>query len=856
MLPTFLKGSYSRYKDDTNSLTAWLLKAASKCGYQPDDLTSTAPSLTSKESKKKEKEKQANTSANPVQRRITIKNLEVLADIVAESSLTVPGAIIDTAKRAIRLRKEVTSWFLAKGDTQDNERHTHFVSALERVCETLESKASKSPKPDTKQPSQRSDSKDENEDLDPFSNRFAVLNVEEPKETHTSEQKHTATSESQKIIEIDLVENDMDEAEYYEDFVFFKALFLFQDLQNMREFISNTWSEYRDKKIDLMNAALLTDSVCNLAKILIQEVVEAWDAFPLSLELDVQEFFFRKSCVARGIPVPTSIDFSCDQDSAELADCCFFPAWLLLDAFSNVLQRTDLPKVKKELWDVYNPKANREFMSRSQKFNEDRTILLKLLSEVCMMNLFNFKRPFSDSFTEGLLDYVKTKKVNPWLCFASQIHLDIQHVMRYSTLSAFDDLRMSGLRIRKTVDEYFKFSKTHSQPKFWTEENDRGIKTLNTAVDVLVDRDFFYEGLCSNFPDDGPFVKHASLFWSPIICGLSLFYLNSKVRCLGQKLVNAWYDIQSLAFLYNLVNVQSLKSMTWPDMETFIKIHGESHIFIGSRPKNSIESLNRFELAVGGSSAVRFARDARKRPQLRPDRKVLRLLKPTTTFATMLEAQYFQHPGEGGNAKNIEKVLNEISKQLSSNSTAMGLQSSNPKVTCQRKWSHAFNNDILQLFDLMKSRLAEEEPMILFNYFGMHQRCIEILRLIQAKENQEFLQYFDSQPLYVQTCDDTLITNIAMLVLQIARGVDESLKSLKCPPPVGSDIHSAYRVVTSCGEVMKEYLDQKGDVACKELRVFCKNKKPIWDAVDHDKGSVEVGVEETMRTKPLVSNAN
>ncbi|KAJ5700971.1 hypothetical protein N7493_012017 [Penicillium malachiteum] len=189
MLPKFLKGSYSRYKDDTNSIGAWLLETASKCGYS-------APPLISKGSKKMEKKNQANTFANPVKYRITIKNLQVLADVVAKSSLTVPGPIIDTAKRAIRLRKEVNSWFLGKGDIDDNERHEHFVSALERICETLEPKASKYLKSDAKQPSQKSDAKDEDEDLSPFSNRFAALTVEEPKETHTSEQERTATPKS------------------------------------------------------------------------------------------------------------------------------------------------------------------------------------------------------------------------------------------------------------------------------------------------------------------------------------------------------------------------------------------------------------------------------------------------------------------------------------------------------------------------------------------------------------------------------------------------------------------------------------------------------------------------------------
>ena len=49
-------------------------------------------------------------------------------------------------------------------------------------------------------------------------------------------------------------------ADPYLGHLFFKTLCLLQDLDNMRKFNSITWSEYRDKKIDLMNAAIVTDS--------------------------------------------------------------------------------------------------------------------------------------------------------------------------------------------------------------------------------------------------------------------------------------------------------------------------------------------------------------------------------------------------------------------------------------------------------------------------------------------------------------------------------------------------------------------------------------------------------------------
>jgi hypothetical protein len=156
MLPKSLQSSYARYKEDTNSLATWLFEAPSKCGHQPDDLTSTAPPL--KKGKSKNKNKTANAYPDPVQYTTTIRHLQDLAEVVAKSGLTVPKAVLTIARRAIKLRKHVTSWFLGQGDTENNKRHAHFISALERICETLEWKTSKYS--DAKQRPLTSDTKD------------------------------------------------------------------------------------------------------------------------------------------------------------------------------------------------------------------------------------------------------------------------------------------------------------------------------------------------------------------------------------------------------------------------------------------------------------------------------------------------------------------------------------------------------------------------------------------------------------------------------------------------------------------------------------------------------------------------
>ncbi|KAE8371592.1 hypothetical protein BDV26DRAFT_275762 [Aspergillus bertholletiae] len=849
MLPKFLQSSYARYKDDTNSFATWLLGAANRCGYQLDGLTSAAPPSKNANAKSKI------TASYPAQYTTTIKDLQVLAEVVAKSSLIVPESVLAIAKRAVKLRKHVTSWFLGRDNTGANERHIHFITALERVCETLEWKTDKSSNHDASQPPRTSSTDDGDVGHDISLNKFAVLTVEEPQEP---QQAHGTPPESQKVIKVELVEDDEDEdADSYYGHTFFKAFCLFQDLHNLRAFISHTWSEYRDKKIDLMNAALVTDSALQLARDLVQGMEEDWVSSTLLPDGNFQGMVFNAACITRGIlPTPSvEIGLPYNKHMADVAEWCYLPTRVILESFANVLQANHLPVFKKGYFGIYDPKANREGMSLGQKFNEDKILLLQLLPEFCMIDTFGIRMLTSDSITKGLVQFCKTKQLDTWLCFASQTLLDVHHVMRHSALSAFDDLRMSGLRIQKTIDDYLKISKTHPKPQFWPKEGDDEIKDIHFAVDSWIIKDPFAELRRLSFPGNSVSEKHVLLSQHSIHCGLIMFHLNIRMQSVGQQLITQWYDVQQLAFLYNLVKTQRHTNLSWPDMEAFIKIHGESHIFIGSRPKNATESLNRLELATGISSVAKFARDSRNRQAIhRPDGKNSRVLTPTTTISNMFRAQYAAGFEDIDGIGSVDKVLDKLSQEPGPKSTSKQLRLSDPQTIFQRKWNHSRNIGTLQLLTLLKSRLAEEEPLILFNYFGMHKRSLELLRLIKAKEHHKFVQYFTASYLP----DESLISNIVILVHHVARGSAQNSHALGIAPPANSGAQVASRIVMSCGDIMKEYLQRNGDVACKELRAFSKNKKAIQDEIDYDEDKSEefkywFNVEEVLDPKVLAS---
>ncbi|KAJ5551508.1 hypothetical protein N7461_006206 [Penicillium sp. DV-2018c] len=786
MLPEFLQSSYARYKADTNTFAT-----------------------------------------------ATTEDLQKLAQVVASSSQTVPKSVLTIAKRAIKLRKAVTSWFLGQGDSANNKRHAHFITVLEQICDNLEWKTNQPSKPDAKQPPPTSEAESDDPNGDRFLNKFAVLTVEKPRETTETQ---PPPAESKKIVKVDVVEEEeIEAADSYLGQLFFKTLCLLQDLNNMRTFISITWTEYRDKKIDLMNAAVVTDSALKLAQDLVQEVEADWRTSLTWRMDDVQTIVCNLSVYNRGISAApsTEIGLPYNKNMADVAEWCYVPTKILLESFADVLQVNHLPVFKKGYFGNYNPKANRERMSVGQKFNEDKIIFLSILPEFCMIDAFKIQIPTEDAITRGLAEFAKSKKVNLWLSFASQIFLDVHHIMRHSTLGAFGDLRMSGLRIQKTVEDYIQLSKTHPQPKFWPKEGDEEIRNIGSTVKSWIIQDLFQDlRVHSKLDSIGSAPeKHALFSQHAILCGLFLFNLNMRMQFVGQQLVTQWYDIQQLAFLHNLVmNSPAHKDLRWPDMEAFIKIHGESRIFVGSRPKNAKESLNRLELATGISSAANFARDSRTSRFHKPDGKNPRVLKCTAAVANLFFAPYVGGTEENAGIANIHRILDELSQKSNLESSSKELEKFNPELAITRRWSNTHNIDTLQLLAFLKTKLFEEEPVILYNYFGMHKRSVELLRLIRDKEHHKFVQYFTSAYLP----DESYISNIVLLIHHVAEGSAKNARAFGLGSGDGVQVTS--RIVTSAGDVMREYLEKNGDTACKELRVFCKNKKPIQDDVAHDDG--------------------
>jgi hypothetical protein len=148
---------------------------------------------------------------------------------------------------------------------------------------------------------------------------------------------------------------------------------------------------------------------------------------------------------------------------ADIADWSYLRTATLLKSFAPVIQAGSLPVYKPGYFGTYDTKANRGAMSVAERFQEDKLLIFELMPEFCMLNLSR-PLPVQDEITKGFVQFTLDKKPTLWLCFAAQMMLDAHHATRSSQLNGFADLRMSGLRIARTIEDYWKVAATHGIP--------------------------------------------------------------------------------------------------------------------------------------------------------------------------------------------------------------------------------------------------------------------------------------------------------------------------------------------------------------------------------------------------------
>lgn len=305
MLPDNLVSVYQQYKKDTNAVASWLASTAKSCGYPPDLLFGGSSQTNGPERSKRLKgkaRKEAKAAASQAQGSssssarpeytIAIKDFIPLAEFVAASqkpAVSVPAAFAKTLNRVIAARSEFGNQLAEFGISTDvsvEYKHSYFVGVLEKVREVLKPRVSPVFQDAASTPT-------EPDPIGEIGGRFAGLSVYEPSEEFVNapdiNRPISVKQDNASYVAEPL--KDLDEA-------LFAYCLLINDLRVIRCRIEWIWTNYRDGGFDLVAAAIATNTACDLARNLMDDIEPMFKEHGGAVVVGTR--FFVYQCMMKG----------------------------------------------------------------------------------------------------------------------------------------------------------------------------------------------------------------------------------------------------------------------------------------------------------------------------------------------------------------------------------------------------------------------------------------------------------------------------------------------------------------------------------------------------------------------------
>ena len=796
MSSSFFVNTYQLYKEQTDKLAQWLVDNAAACGYKlpeaqrqmarqngPFNGTSpsdSAPSPTPSgrlkgRARKDAKLKNATASIAPVEDatsqptyRIKLSQFTELARKVAEGSGTiVPASVINLASQVVDLRRGFSRFYekQATDSTRTaNSKHAHFVSTLEEVINILKAPSSSASNcsinasTSTNAGNTTKASTDNiSSGTDMLSNQFDHLELEEPIEIDdtlpapsaampTTGATASKTNDKFSYRVQYQSDNDEDDEEKY-----FALYCLFADLHGLRTFIGKTWEDYSDRRIDLTTASILTNTAFDLVRRTETNFFTALPEFESAQKLI--QFFMLFISILRGVN-PRHKERPDDWFNYEVADVAqwlYLPTFILLDSFCDVIQPRQMPLMKPGFFGTYDPKADRKAMSLRQMLAEDKIILLEALPEFCLLGDSKVQFPGEDELTKGLREMYKTKKISLFLCFATQIYLDITHIRRDRISSSFHELQAIGKQAKNTLNTAL--NQPHSI--LWPEENDKILRNTLEFIDYWITKDAIDKMrrvLLKSMYDKGITEPYYLFSRHPLLCGLLQFSLTMMMREAGSAMAMCWGSILYVCHLYNALRQTSNLSVLWPEMETFISVNTPERLFVGGLPTTLEDCFKRYSLMMG-TAPENFARDHQSRNRgrgLKHAKKGPRDWHVDPPIVKIFKERYLSLDGSvRWTIFNIESLLKEADTEVHA---------------VKRRWEKSHQLSPSQLLSALQIALAREFPELTYDYFGMHNKCLNLLRQLRSENHDKLLQYCG--PNYLEREDQ--ISTVAGYIIMVA----------------------------------------------------------------------------------------
>ncbi|KAE8354727.1 hypothetical protein BDV28DRAFT_130402 [Aspergillus coremiiformis] len=820
MLSEFLTSSYLQYKEDTNSVASWLATTAKKCGY-PVNSSSAAGTPTGRlKGKARKAAKAQKASTTPSSRQptytIAIKDFVNLAELIASYNnppIRVPSSFVTILERAISTRRRHGD-FLPTKDHIAAQGHNYFIGILEHVRDTLRFRFPVEMAATEDNPRQKDDV-----------NKFVGLEVQEPSKEFLQAPDVPATAslppvDSEAKYEAERMQN-LEEA-------WFALKLLVEDYNTFRTVIRETWSGYRQGVFDLVAVSLMTNTALDLARRL-ENDAEIFFAQVGGPE-EMLKMMYLALCMEKGEDHTFQERLGDDMNFRmwEASSAIFLPAYLLLEAFVRIIDSRHIPVYKPGFYGQYDPASDRTKKNAREKFQEDKIILTEDLGEFALLCMTLPHFAAEDELTRGLRTAFRTHKIPLALVFATQVYLDIHHVLREDISRGYADLQTTAEMIDNSINLNFEHHAS-LRVETWPRSNDLVFKQLQQDIDNWVKHDpLTMARKRLKRPPGDPFKLMRS---HPLFCGLIAYHFKVIFQEVSVVFVNAWGAVMYIYHLYNAARQEKLLTSRWHDMEIIMGLQGD--VFVGDAPRTPDDYLKRFALSMG-YSATAFARDRR---QVRESARGPRGLQELAPVTRMFKARFCEDSGQTDwTREDIEYVLSKSEWHVDELPESLGELS----LTRNARKQHAPSSsgqgstrrplNTIELLQRLRNAVQGEALELAFPYLSLHRMCWLLLRRINEECHQNLRDLFGFR--YLEK--ENQLPFVVGYIFMAASGTKKLGNLLS---PQNSDQVTS-KLLLQAASVLESYIANCGRVACGLLG---EQNIMVVEETDDEDGDAESG---------------
>ncbi|KAI0402171.1 hypothetical protein F4802DRAFT_577543 [Xylaria palmicola] len=751
MVLSALSSTYQLYKQDTDSVAAWLASTAKSLGYAADASPATAAATstsrpagsgrlkgkarTQAKAKKQGAARQPSPLCAVPKHIIHINDFVPLAEHIAGKVTSVPDTVRATIDRVIAVRSgfgaRLEKHGKALSETSD-AKHQYFIGVLEKVREVLT-------------PLMLGPVADQNTSVDEkLSNRFAGLAVYEPSPEFLDApvmERPVKTGDDNAVYEAE-TETSLEHA-------MFALTSVINDMNRVRAHVRWVWSNYKTGIFELAAAAIATNTAIDLVRNMMEDIIPLLNSHG-GLR-DMLQSFHIMQCLMKGWTMETIFTEEKDNlnyETYDVGDGTYLIVYRMLEAFVNVLQPGQLPLYKEGMFGYYDPASDRSRKTGQQKFEDDRALLMPFFTELMTAILGGPDWPVKDEFFRGVEDLSKTKEVPFYAVFAAQVFLDITYELGEDIQRPFSTMVAHTTLMDNDIKMHFEF---HAKLKIntWPATNDLLIRDLQRGIKWIA-KDPLREvqaKVCRRQGMAVPDIESHRLFrMSPVLSSLVLYHFRSRYRDVGLAVANTWGSIQYCNHLYNSLRQEQLLNSMWPDMDVLTTNLGQDSFYVGGEvPQTHQAYFNKFCLQMGTSAAA-MTKKRRKNTPLQSGSGP-RGLKAASPVLSMFKARYVENTGQVDFTPEyvnqiIELSLFEQEGSEEDGSFMMGQIEDHKKLRekkklqqlsneGRRKAAKSGNMPLEQLIKPLVLALHAEALEFVFPYLHMHRWCWRLLRAVK-----------------------------------------------------------------------------------------------------------------------------